>query len=150
MRGLASEVLEMHALSSMKRLPSSSAAHMQDAFTGPMPGIVPIFPGLVLNREESCPLQLESSACAVSTALIPQLPLPISMARSSPLLRLPAPRDRSFSRGLSLSHRSFIFIVCQVWLMFVAERWPRLPLSLHAYQGGLGAVQHRHADQFAG
>ena len=95
----------------MKRLPSSSAAQMLHALTGPMPGMRPIFAGLVLNRDDSLPPQDESSVWAVSSALMPQLPLPMRIARSSPLLRLSAPLDSSFSRGLSLSHKSLIFIV---------------------------------------
>ena len=68
-----------------------------------------------LNSRDKSPLQSLSMEDAISMALASRVPLFIRIARSSVLLKLSAPCATSLSRGLSLAHKSFIFIVQVYW-----------------------------------
>ena len=102
-------------VSDMNLRPSSSADRIVQALSLPMPLNDRRWSRDALNSRDKSPLQSLSMEDAISMALASRVPLFIRIARSSVLLKLSAPCATSLSRGLSLAHKSFIFIVQVYW-----------------------------------
>ena len=88
------------------RRPSSSAATMRAAVARPTPGMCSSSETSSAARRWRDPATSREMACAMSSADLPDVPLPTRIASSSDTVRPRDPRDRRRSRGRSESQRA--------------------------------------------
>ena len=88
------------------RRPSSSAATIRAAVAHPTPGICSSADTSSLARRCRDPATLRETACAISTADLPDDPLPTRIASSSDTVSPPGPSARNRSRGRSESQEN--------------------------------------------